>query len=111
MAAPPAYLDECIDYHLLARLRARGFIVTHVNDEQTKGYTDDQQLEYATNHQWAFVTQNQREFYRLHYAWQQQGRPQTGLVLVPQSRLPVLTLRVALLLDFLGGIPPVPPPL
>src|SRR5437870_1092779 len=102
MAAPPAYLDECIHYRLVSLLRARGFTVTHVDDEQTKGYDDDQQLEYATRHQWVFVTQNQGEFYRRHLTWQQLGRQHSGLVLVPQSRLPLLALRVALLLDWLA---------
>src|SRR3954447_22641745 len=109
MASLPAYLDECIDYHLLALLRARGFTVRHVDDEQTKGYDDEQQLEYATRHQWVFVTQNQREFYRRHLNWQLLGRQHSGLV--PQSRLPLLELRVALLLDWLAVRPPAPSPL
>src|SRR5262245_60194236 len=111
MAAPPAYLDECIDCHLVALLRARGFTVTHVDDEQTKGYDDEQQLEYATRHRWVFVTQNQREFYRRHHTWQRLGRQHSGLVLVPQGRLPLLALRVALLLDWLAVGSPAESPL
>jgi hypothetical protein len=103
MAAPPAYLDECIDYHLVARLQRRGFDVRHVYDESTKGDGDDQQLEYATRHGWVFVTQNQREFQRRHQLWQQQGRQHGGLVLVPQSSLDLLELRTALLLDWLAA--------
>src|SRR5438094_10350903 len=105
MSTPPAYLDECLDYNLVTLLHRRGFDVRHVDDEHTKGNSDDQQLEYATQHAWVFVTQNQREFQRRHRTWQQQRRQHHGLVLVPQCSLHLLELRVALLLDWLAVRP------
>jgi hypothetical protein len=112
MAAPPAYLDECINYHLAALLLGRGFDVRHVYDvPQMIGRDDDQQLEHATLNQWVFVSQNQWEFNRRHQAWRQQGRQHAGLILVPQCDTPILEIRVALLLDWLSAWPPALSPL
>jgi hypothetical protein len=106
MAAPPAYLDECIDYNIVALLQRRGFNVRHVYDERTTNYDDEQQLAHATRHGWVFVTHNQREFHRRHNAWLQRGSRHAGILGCPQHSDPVVVeLRVAMLLDWLGVKP------
>jgi hypothetical protein len=106
MAAPPAYLDECIDHYIVAPLQSRGFDVRHVNDEHTNGYSDEQPLEYATQHGWVFITQNQREFRRRHRDWLLQGRAHAGLILNHQSRSTTRALLRVALTSRLGRLQP-----
>ncbi|HLH25955.1 MAG TPA: DUF5615 family PIN-like protein [Chloroflexota bacterium] len=102
MAAPPVYIDDCVDYQLVAYLQARGFSATHVLDQGMRGADDDTQLGFATRQGWALLTTNSREFNRRHAAWRQQGRTHAGLLTLPQKAFPLLRLRGAMMLDWIA---------
>jgi hypothetical protein len=110
MAAPPIYIDECVDYQLVAYLQARGFTATHVLDQSMRGADDDTQLEFATLQGWALLTTNSREFNRRHATWRQQGKTHGGLLTLPQKARPLVQLRAALMLDWIALEFPQPPP-
>lgn len=74
MAAPPIYLDECVDYHLVGALRARGFIVSSALDHRMVQIDDEAQLAFATAQGWMLLSHNERDFRRLHQASQGRGR-------------------------------------
>ncbi len=56
MAAPPIYLDECVDYHLVGALRARGFIVSSALDHRMVQIDDEAQLAFATAQGWMLLS-------------------------------------------------------
>jgi predicted nuclease of predicted toxin-antitoxin system len=97
------WLDECIDSRLVQVLRRRGYDVLAAGEEGTGGLEDVQQLAHATSLGRLLVSHNQVHFRRLHQAFQQQGRPHGGIILLPQV-LPFARLeaRVLLLLDWVA---------
>ena len=56
IAAPPVYLDECVDYHLVAALRARGFVVRSALDHRMMHIDDEAQLTFATANGWMLLS-------------------------------------------------------
>ena len=96
------YLDECVDHRLLDYLRQRGFTVTSVHLEGTRGYDDEAQLAFATQRGWVLLTTNSDEFVRRHRAWRRRGQEHAGLVTLPQSGFPRLALRAAIMLDWIA---------
>ncbi len=101
MPAPPVYLDECIHGDLSLGLRRRGFTVTTTFLEGMSGARDAAQLAFAADRGWTLMTQNGRDFRRLHHAFLQQGRPHSGIIVLPHCPLARLTLRAAMTLDWL----------
>lgn len=106
MPAPSIYLDECIDHALLHELRQRRFSATSVVDEAMAELDDEAQLTYTTAQDWILLSHNEKDFRRLHYAWLERGDPHGGILLVPQRPpLALLTVRTAMLLDWVGTKP------
>ena len=106
MPAPPIYLDESVDYSLAEALRQRGFSVFTVQDEGSSGDSDPEQLAYATERDWRLLSHNSRDFRRLHANYQRHQRPHSGISLLPQrSLMALLTLRAAMMLDWLQSLP------
>ena len=106
MAAPPVYLDECVDYALAEALRQRGFSVFTVRDEGFPGDSDPEQLAHAAEHGWLLLSHNSRDFRRLHADYQLHQQHHNGIILLPQrSQLVLLTLRAAMMLDWLQSLP------
>src|SRR4051812_23975075 len=108
MAAPPAYLDHCIDQRLAVRLRQRGFMVTTTYAEGNPTLKDEDQLTFAATRGWVLVTHNKVDFQQHHRDWTRQGRQHGGIVAIPQGPLTRVELRVAMLLDWIDEFPPSP---
>ena len=66
MPAPPAYLDECIDFPLVEALRLRGFDLLTAQEAATLRATDEDQLSYAARIGHPIVTYNRLDFIRAH---------------------------------------------
>jgi hypothetical protein len=108
---PPAvYLDECVDHHLVVRLRQRGFTATSALAQQMIGASDEEQLNYAAQRNWAILTHNKRHFQRWHRRFQELGRTHSGILVLPPSPLLRLELRTAMLLDWIDTRPVEPSP-
>jgi hypothetical protein len=108
MPAPPAYLDECVDQALVATLRRRGFTVTSALEQGQANIrsSDPDQLVFATERSMVLLSHNERHFRALSAAHQLQGRPHGGIVILPAGTiLERLTLRAAMMLDWLGVMP------
>lgn len=106
MTAPPVYLDECVDHRLATALSERGFTVATARDAALLQMSDEQQLVFATSRDSLIITHNQRDFYQLHRAFQTQNRSLAGIILMSESApLKRLTLRVAMLLDWIATMP------
>jgi hypothetical protein len=103
MAAPPAYLDECIDRLVADDLRHRGFDVLTAMEAGRGQYPDQAQLEYATSVGRVILSFNRMDFRRLHLAFVQTGRPHGGMIILPQTRnTPRRQIRAALRLEWFG---------
>ena len=105
MAAPPVYLDECVDVALADALRRRGFIVTIARDHGPVGAGDEEQILYATSRGWIILSHNARHFRRWHRAFVETGRSHDGMILIPETG-PVsrLALRAAMMLDWIATL-------
>src|SRR4030095_11178013 len=105
MAAPPAYLDECIDRPVAQSLRARGFDVLTALEAGQGERLDEEQLQYATSLGRVLLTYDRFAFRRLPMIYLSTGREHGGIVTIPQ--LPPerrRQLRAALMLDWLGTL-------
>src|SRR5215207_3017722 len=107
MAAPPAYLDECVDHDLVVALRTRGF-TAHSALEQGRAnlsHEDELQLAFASSMGWVIVTHNERHFRALADDYRRQGRAHGGIVVLP-GRPPFerLAVRATMMLDWLGTL-------
>lgn len=99
---PTVYADEDIERPWVAALRARGLDVLTVYDAGRQAAPDVQQLAHATSLGRILLTCDGRDFRRLHARWQTEGRPHTGIVLLPQEGpLARRVIRTAMLLDWL----------
>jgi hypothetical protein len=68
---PPAtvYLDECVSWEIGHLLSARGVHVHLPREEGTLHASDPAQLMTCMRSEWVLVTQNRRDFRRLHWLW------------------------------------------
>jgi hypothetical protein len=104
-AAPPVYLDECVDYHLVDALRGRGFTVSSALDHRMSQIDDEAQLTFASTHGWMLLSHNERDFRRLHQAFQVRGVMHEGIIVVTRrSSFAQLELRAAMLIDWIGTL-------
>src|SRR4051812_41888564 len=101
MAAPPVYLDECVDVDLATGLARRGFRATTTRAQARSGATDEAQLEFAGARGWILLSHNKRHFVRWHQTFQRQKRRHSGIIILPKSPLPRLELRAAMALDWI----------
>ncbi len=106
MPRPPVYLDECVDHGLVSTLRQRGFSVTTAQAEGIVGVADDEQLTYTAERHLVLLSHNWHHFQKWHFRFAEQGRSHGGIVIVPGPRpLPQLSVRAALMLDWLASLP------
>ncbi|NER23810.1 MAG: hypothetical protein F6J96_24530 [Symploca sp. SIO1C2] len=81
------YLDEdSMDQALVAALRARGVDVITATEAGMLGYSDSEQLDYATRQGRVLYTFNRGYFYRLHTQYLTEGKVHSGIILAPQQR-------------------------
>lgn len=95
------YLDECIDHRLLPTLADRGHELLSAQDAGARQWSDEAQLLRASELERLLMSHNQVHFRRLHRRFGAEGRPHSGIVLLPQTMpLARLCRRAALLLDW-----------
>ena len=84
------YLDEdAMDGDLVQALRSRGVDVTTVSYEQRQGYSDDEQLRYATQEGRAIYSFNTKDYMVLHTKFLEQGLSHGGIIIGRKNRWPV----------------------
>lgn len=84
-AAAKLYLDEHLSDRLAEALGRAGVEAVTVRQAETRGMTDDLQLEYAAKRGFNLVTCNQVDFLALAEQWLAAGRPFPTIVLLSQS--------------------------
>ncbi len=96
------YLDENVPHSLYGYLQQRHVAVMTVQQEQTQGFSDDDQLRYASSRGVVLLTTNMRHFHLWHREFQANGWEHGGIITVPQDdHLPQrLHIRSAMLIDW-----------
>ena len=64
--SPILYFDENVDIHLIEPLNAKGFTAFCTKEEGMLGKSDEEQLAFATENGWTFLTHNVKHFRKLH---------------------------------------------
>lgn len=105
MPVPSLYFDECVDYGLLIRLQRRGYTATTAQAERMIGVSDEEQLRYATRHDWLIVSTDTRDFQRLHALFQRDEIPHSGILLLPTGLLDRMEIRAAISIDWIATLP------
>jgi hypothetical protein len=83
----PAYLDECLDDPAVVRaLRRAGHVVYTTTELHLKGQSDAMQLQTAIGLAAVLISQNDRDFTRLHRNYEAQGIAHSGILVTPQIR-------------------------
>jgi len=107
-----SYLDECVDTLVTSGLDQRGYDTLDAERAGMRQRTDAEQLAFAVTQQRVLLTHNGRHFLVLHRQYLLDGRVHHGIIHLPEnSRLPrpsrvtQLTIRAALMLDWLGTWP------
>ncbi len=81
------YMDEdSTSRSLLMSLRSRGVDVTTALEINRLGYSDEDQLIWATSMGRTVYSYNVKDFYSLHTQFLEQGRNHAGLILVQQQK-------------------------
>ncbi len=81
------YLDEdSMDLDLVEALRSRAVDVITAADAGMLGYSDPEQLDYATSQGRVLYTFNRGDFYSLHTQYLTEGKTHAGIILAPQQR-------------------------
>lgn len=93
------YLDEDMDVLIADMVRARGFAATTTRDAGRRGATDEQQLEFATSHQFAIVTHNRIDFERLIVKYFTSGKSHGGVIIAVRHDANELSRRLLLILN------------
>jgi len=95
MAAIKVYLDEDV-HHLIAQaLNLRGWQASTTIDAGRQGTTDEEQLEYAIEQEFALLTYNVADFPRHHHQWMAAGKHHFGVIVATQEN-PSLNARTML---------------
>jgi hypothetical protein len=80
------YLDEdSMDRVLVEALRARGIDILTVQEVGTQGYSDEKQLDWATQQGRVLYSHNIADFCRLHSQWIELGKTHCGIALMQQD--------------------------
>lgn len=83
----PIYFDEdSQDNEVVTILRARGLIISTVNEQNMRQRKDDEQLAFATSKGWAIFSYNLPDFCRLNSAWLKAGKQHAGIIVAYQQR-------------------------
>lgn len=81
------YFDEdAMDMVLVTALRNRGVDVRTVNEQQTTGDSDEEQLTLATKEERVLFSHNIADFCRLHSIFMMENRTHGGIILIDQQR-------------------------
>ena len=69
MAIEHLYFDENMDQELEVILRGMGYTVHTVDEVAARSEDDSTHLRISTERGWVLITQNRRDFRRLHWLW------------------------------------------
>ncbi len=84
------YFDEdASEYAVIRNLRARGVDVTSAVEEGRNGFSDPEQLAFATEQGRVICTSNLADFISLHTGYMSQGKLHPGIILIHQQRFSV----------------------
>jgi predicted nuclease of predicted toxin-antitoxin system len=78
------YTDEDVTDRLAPLLRDRGYEAESALKVGTTGWTDEEQLAFASSRGWTLLTYNRRDFSTLARQWQDIGRSHAGIILSRQ---------------------------
>jgi hypothetical protein len=107
MAAPPGYLDECVDHNLVVALRLRGYQITSALEQGRAniGDLDSFQLDFATARGWVLISHNEVDFRDLARDYRRRGKDHGGIIILPEhAPLDRMTIRATMMLDWVGGM-------
>ena len=96
------YLDEDVPEAIALALRLRGYDVITVKDVGRKGFTDIEQLKYASSEKRVILTHNIADFCKIHSDFIKEGLEHSGIILSKQLPIGVI---VKALLRLLSNIP------
>ena len=76
------YLDENINILLASLLHGRNIYVVTALENKMLGKSDQEQLEYATQHHSAIVTHNRMDFENIFQQYIEEGKKFSGIVIL-----------------------------
>lgn len=80
------YLDEDVRHDLLRAVRAQGVDVLSAGEAGRRGYSDPEQLAFATAEGRVIVSRNVRDYAILHRQAIEAGQPHAGIVAITRQR-------------------------
>jgi hypothetical protein len=101
MAAAKVYLDEDVHPIIADALRLRGWQALTTNDAGRRGAGDRDQVRFADENGYAFLTYNVRDLSRIHYEMLAAGEHHSGIIVAVQDD-PRRTIRA--LLNLLASV-------
>ncbi|MEI6234354.1 MAG: DUF5615 family PIN-like protein [Planctomycetota bacterium] len=79
------YFDEDAQEKELIRLvRNAGIFASSVNEQNTRGWSDEEQLIFATSKGWSLFSYNVGDFDQLHSQWILDGKRHHGIIVAEQ---------------------------
>lgn len=85
MTAVKVYLDEDVHTFIAQALRLRGWEALTTEEAGRRGAKDLDQITFATEHGYAVLTYNRRDFPRLHYEIVAGGQEHAGIIVATQE--------------------------
>lgn len=101
MAGAKLYLDEDVHPFIAQALRLRGWGALTTGEAQRRGYSDRDQVRFARENGYAFLTYNVQDLPRIHYDMLSAGEDHGGIVVATQDD-PRQTIRA--LLNLLASV-------
>jgi hypothetical protein len=101
MAAAKVYLDEDVHPFIAEALRLRGWEALTTSAARRRGAGDRDQVRFATESGYAFLTYNVRDLPRIHYEMLAAGEHHSGIIVAVQDD-PRRTIRA--LLNLLANV-------
>ena len=80
MATIRIYLDEDVHTFIAQALRLRGWQALTTEEARRRSTTDLEQITFATDHEYAILTYNIRDFPRLHHEIVTRGETHAGII-------------------------------
>jgi predicted nuclease of predicted toxin-antitoxin system len=82
------FIDEDLPPSIAEMLRAKGIRATSVVAEKRQGLSDEEQLRFATAHNFVVVTANVADYLELARQWMARGMNHLGIVFATTKQFP-----------------------